>query len=170
MAEPVVYSVNEVVGYKDRLCLITAITKTQAGFNRYTLEDIDSEDAFLAHKHELARAQDVIVVGAFGEELFTDQPGQVQGTVEPPAAAKQSTRFADLTEEEVDRLAEARTSKNTNIQTKWGVKIMTGNLLTSQLSKWVWVSKWMKIFNGFKWYMNTYFGWDGDLRNVILKL
>ena len=76
-------------------------------------------------------------------------------------------RFA---EEEVDRLAEARTNKNTNIQTKWGVKILTGNLLTSQLSKCVWVSKWMKILNGFKWYMNTYFGWDGDLRNVILKL
>ena len=127
MAEPVVYSVNEVVGYKDRLCLIITISKTQAGFDRYTLEDIDSEDAFLALKHELVRAQDVIVMGAFGEELFTDPPGQVQETVEPPAAAKQSTRFADLTEEEVDRLAEVRASNNINIQTKWGVKILTGD-------------------------------------------
>ena len=34
MSEPVVYSVYEVVGYKDRLNLIAAITKTQGFFNR----------------------------------------------------------------------------------------------------------------------------------------
>ena len=47
MAEPVVvYSVNEVVCYKDKLCLITAITKTNGGeLSRCTLEDIDSSHA-----------------------------------------------------------------------------------------------------------------------------
>ena len=82
MAEPVVYCVNEVVGYKDRLYLITAITKTQGGFNRYTLEDIDSPDAYLAYKHELEKAQDVVLVECFSDELFGEDVAGGMGRVE----------------------------------------------------------------------------------------
>ena len=136
MAEPVVYSVNEIVGYKDRLCLITSITKTQMGFNRYTLEDIDSSDAYLAHKHELEKAQNVVLVECFSDELFGEDVaggmeeggGKVQENPRPAAPATETTRFADLSAEEVDKLAEARTSKNTNVQTKWGVKIFRGEI------------------------------------------
>ena len=136
MAEPVVYSVNEAVGYKDRLCLITAITKTQGGFNRYTLEDIDSPDAYLAHKHELEKAQDVVLVESFSDELFGEDVaggmeeggGNVQENPRPAAPATEITRFADLSAEEVDKLAKARTSKNTNVPTKWGVKIFRGKI------------------------------------------
>ena len=117
MAEPVVYSVNEVVGYKDRLCLITAITKTQGG------------------KHELEKVQDVVLVECFSDELFGEDVaggmeeggGKVQENPRPAAPATETTRFADLSAE-IDKLAEARTSKNTNVQTKWGVKIFIGKI------------------------------------------
>ena len=108
-------------------------------------------------------------VRAFGEELLTDQPAQVQESLEPPAAAQQRTQMAYLTEEELERLAEARTNKDTIIQTKWGVKILAGNC---------WHPSCQNGYEsqsecGFSMVLNciwTLLGWDSGLRNVILKL
>ena len=44
-----------------------------------------------------------------------------------PPACKQA-RFVDLTDEQLDRMAADRVSKNTQQQTKWGMKIFTGKL------------------------------------------
>ena len=118
------------------LSRLPRLTKTQGGFNRYTLEDIDSPDAYLAHKHELEKAQDVVLVEYFSDELFGEDVaggmeeggGKVQENPRPAAPATETTRFADLSAEDVDKLAEARTSKNTNVQTKWGVKIFRGKI------------------------------------------
>ena len=129
MASPVVYSINELVAYKEKLCLIQGITKTIHGFNTYHLEDIESDKVYVAHKHELTKATEVITLDQdFGEEFELQIPVPpilVAPKTEAPAAPK-SNRFLDLREEQVDAIADSRTAKNTNIQTKWGLNVFKG--------------------------------------------
>ena len=90
----------------------------------------------MAHKHDLEKAHDVVLVECFSDELFGEDVaggmeeagGEVQENPRPAAPETETTRFADLSAEEVDKVAEARTRKNTNLQTKWGVKIFRGKI------------------------------------------
>ena len=40
----------------------------------------------------------------------------------------QGARFAELSADQVDKIAETRTSENTNQQTKWAIHIMRGEV------------------------------------------
>ena len=128
MAEPVVYSMAEVVGYKDRLYRDYQVAGGGFSwymggggggggrFSRYTLEDIDSADVYLAHKHEMEKAQNVVLVECFSYELFgedlaagmQENGGEVQENHRPAVPATE-IRFADLGAKGADWLAEART-------------------------------------------------------------
>ena len=60
------------------------------------------------------------------QEACRRDGGEEQENPRPAAPATETTNFADLSAEKLDNVAEARTSKNTNVQTKWGVKIFRG--------------------------------------------
>ena len=49
MAEPTVFHIGEVVGYRDRVCLVKSITATNHEFNTFELEDIDEDMVYVAY-------------------------------------------------------------------------------------------------------------------------
>ena len=145
MAEPTMFHIGEVVGYRERVCLVKSITATNHGFNTFELEDIDEDVVYVAYKHELVKAIDLPALslgqeGEFAEILVRPMPEGAVPTAEaavPDSApldhpvsnpAATGGRFVRLTAAEVDSVASARTAKNTNEQTKWGTKIFKGKL------------------------------------------
>ena len=120
MASQLSFNINEMVGYKGRICLIQGIAKTILGYNTYTIEDIDSDAVFVAHKHELSKVAELDLTD---DIVFDESPAAV-----PPTAPleSQNNRFHELKEHEVDAIADARTAKNTNTQTKWALNILRG--------------------------------------------
>ena len=129
MAQPSVFHVGELVGYRDMVCLIRSINVTNHGFNVFELENIDEDETYLAYKHQLVKAIDLPTLdqeGDFAEILLAPQPEASIATGEPavpapaplkhqdPAPLQPKPRFATLTEAEVDSVASARTAKNTN--------------------------------------------------------
>ena len=144
MAQPSVFHVGELVGYRDTVCLIRSINVSNHGFNVFELENIDEDETYLAYKHQLVKAIDLPTLGQegnFAEILLAPQPEASIATGEPavpapaplkhqdPAPLQPKPRFATLTEAEVDSVASVRTAKNTNEQTKWGTKIFKGMFL-----------------------------------------
>ena len=145
MTEPTVFHIGEVVGYRDRVCLVVSITSTNHGFSTFELEGIDVGVVHVAYKHELVEAIDLPAIslgqeGEFAEILVGPMPEGAVPTAEAavpdsaplerPASNPASTggRFLRLTADEIDSVVSAWTAKNTNEQTKWGTKIFKGML------------------------------------------
>ena len=145
MTEPTVFLIGEVVGYRDRVCLMKSITATNHCFNTFELEDIDEDVVYVAYKHKLVKAIDLPAIslgqeGDFAEILVRPMSEGAVPTAEAalpdsaplerPASNPAATggQFVRLRADEVDSVASARTAKNTNEQTKWGTKIFKGML------------------------------------------
>ena len=117
------YSLNEFVKYRDKYCIIESIKKTIHGWNQYILEDVfDGSGKHVAHKGELQKATDLFIqdlevpVDLDESQMDLDQPESVE--VQP------KKRFAELSTQQIDEIAAARVSHNTNTQTKWAVRIL----------------------------------------------
>ena len=87
MAEPTMFHIGEVVGYRERICLVKSITATNHGFNTFELEDIDEDVVYVAYKHELVKAIDLPALslgqeGEFAEILVRPMPEGAVPTAE----------------------------------------------------------------------------------------
>ena len=86
MAQPSVFHVGELVGYRDTVCLIRSINVSNHGFNVFELENIDEDETYLAYKHQLVKAIDLPTLGQegdFAEILLAPQPEASIATGEP---------------------------------------------------------------------------------------
>ena len=66
--------------------------------------------------------------------LVIEEPAEPAhpATVSTPKAQNiENRRFHNMTEEELDQLADSRTSKHTKIQTKWGIQIFAGEFFSA---------------------------------------
>ena len=129
MAEPVVYNIGEVVGYKNSICMIEGIIKTSHGYNVYKLLDVDTNSYNIAHKHQLLKATELHMFSDSFTEQECHQDEFVENETESEEVVKPvepNSRFAALSAQDLDGIAAARISKNTDIQTKWGLKIFRG--------------------------------------------
>ena len=82
-----------------------------------------------------------IPVDLSGEWLTEDPTGQPVGPAEadggPPGQLNEGqTRFPSLSCDDLDALAAQRTSANTKEQTRWGVKVFTGEWWWISVTKW----------------------------------
>ena len=120
MASQATFTVNEIVGYKDSICIIEEIHMTNLGFNVYKLCDIENKKKYTAHKPDLKKATTV--------DLEFDEMDIVNETVvkNTNETVVKNTRFAELSDSAIDKIADSRVCKNTKIQTAWGVKIFRG--------------------------------------------
>ena len=118
MASPVMFTVDELVEFNQKYCLITDITKNKHGWNIFTVQDIVSEEKFSAHKSQLKKVEN-IWLDDFQEPMTMEVDEQKENIPAPK-------RFASLTPEDVDKIADARNCNSTKTQTKWAIKIMRG--------------------------------------------
>ena len=126
MATPVVYTVGELVEYKEKFCKILAINRNTYGWNDYILEDIRDSKRYRAHKGEIMKMQDLMTPMEFDVEIESE----MEENVEAP-----KPRFPTLESSQIDEIAEGRIAKNTSIQTKWAIKILRGNQKSNSLKK-----------------------------------
>ena len=79
MAQPSVFHVRELVGYRGTVCLIrsTSTSVTNHGFNAFELENIDEDETRLAYKRQLVKAIDLLTLdqeGDFAEASIATDP------------------------------------------------------------------------------------------------
>ena len=123
MADPTVYSIGEVVQHKDGIYVIEGITKITQGYNVYKLLNIDTHQCVNAFKHQLVKATQLALSL---DDSFTNSENASADQLHLTEVPIPSNRFATLTEIDINNIADARTSKNTDVQTKWGLKIFKG--------------------------------------------
>ena len=139
---PDIFTQGELVGFKDKICTISEIRASKLGYNTYVVTDIDSNFNYIAFKHQLTKS--VKLPGMDEELIMSDQdlfeldilmememdefeePRDDNGNNKENSKAAQTSRFLNLTEQQIDSIAEGRTSKHTKEQTRWGLKIFKG--------------------------------------------
>lgn len=129
------FTVGEIVKCQEKTCMITEIVN-RLGFNRYQVTDIDTGHSFMAFSYELKRCDEI--AAALLPEVFVDEVMEDEAAVpvEPAMELMEwdtpvepaPTRWAMLSEDEVDHIAENRHSKHTATQTKWAAKVLRGML------------------------------------------
>ena len=119
-------------GREEKVVLVTAVREGRATeARRYAVQDSDTGECFESYGcwQKPVTVADV----QLDDSLFDVVNGELSvgpsRTVPGPQVAesvKKTKRFPVLLKDEVDQLAGARTSKNTDEQTKWGVRIFRG--------------------------------------------
>ena len=130
-----IFTVNEIVKFKEKTCLITNIHNI-FGFNQYELVDIDTGNEMRAHGYQLSRSDTADLIDAeFVEEigLIGNEHTSVKTPVTVPAEESMDTvpnpRWAKISEQDIDALAENRHSHHTSSQTKWATAAFKGKIL-----------------------------------------
>ena len=134
MASQAVFAVGDIVTCRGKTCLLTEI-RNQLGFNRYFLTNLDTGENLTGFGYELGKCE-IQAVGLEDEmdeeltvavdEQATDADADADAMVENE---DDDERWADLTNDDIDRLAENRHSKHTATQTKWAVQVFRGEWL-----------------------------------------
>ena len=110
------FEVGELVFFKEKLCVILSITN-KLGFNDYKLMNTDNGVIHSSFGYQLSKTGENSL--NLVEEADNICPQQ------PPMNGSGS-RFANLTDDQVDSIADNRTSQNTKRQTQWAVNILKG--------------------------------------------
>ena len=53
---PVIFEEDEIVGFKDKICIIKAIRQAKLGYHLFELTDIDTQATYVSFKHQLSKA------------------------------------------------------------------------------------------------------------------
>ena len=130
-----VFTVNDIVKFGEKTCMITDIDN-KLGFRQYVLVDVDSGAKHRAARYQLKESElaaalipaDFLENMDFTEETDPTPPPNVDSTV-----PKSEQRWADVSEADLNSLAENRHSSSTANQTKWAVKAFRGWFIISCL-------------------------------------
>ena len=131
------FTVNEVVKCKGKICLITDI-RNVLGFNEFTLVDIDTGSTLIARRYQMERSDEVAAALLPEFQLSDDHLIATTEDIDMPLldhddASDQpdtnSTRWARVTEDDINNLAANRHSHHTGSQTKWAVRLFKGRKL-----------------------------------------
>ena len=110
--------VGDVVVYKGKEDAVILHEEAPLGFRVFTLLILDSGATVTSHRLDIEEKQvnflNEFVLGDDLEEQTTLQHGE------------KVQRFATVTEDDIDDLRQEKTSKSTNYQTNWGVKVLRG--------------------------------------------
>lgn len=123
------FDIGEIVKCDDKVCLISDIIRT-LGFNQYLLMDMDTGHTLKAFGYQLAKCQEI--ADALVTELMDAGEAEIVSVVETsePKRSREDDRgrWAEMSEESLNQLAENRHSKSTASQTKWAVKAFQGTV------------------------------------------
>jgi hypothetical protein len=125
-----IISVGDFVKTAGRVCYVENIDRS-LGFGQYILVDIDSGVVLKKSRYELEPIHVDIVTGNDGDMDFENIDIQTlsQPNEDRKSSKTEGNRFATICEEDLDKIALNRTSKNTRNQTSWGVSIFKGETL-----------------------------------------
>ena len=128
-------------GMDTRTVLITAVKDTPGiQAKQFTVADWSTGEEFMTYACWLRPVTEVLIDMAARwdeapQEVVVLEPAQAEA--QPPAQATEGrARFASLSSAELDTLAGRRTSTNTDEQTKWGVKVFTGECTGAWWNRW----------------------------------
>ena len=136
---PPVFSLNQIINFKGKTCLITNIFKV-LGFHQYEVVDIDTGHRMRAMGYQMAPSEEV---SAALLPEFQMMEEEIEIPAEPSSSTITTTesdnvntdtvnsaRWAKMTEIELNALAENRHSQYTANQTRWAAKAFKGMFLT----------------------------------------
>ena len=110
------FEVGELVFFKEKLCVILSITN-KLGFNDYKLMNTNNGVIHSSFGYQLSKTgENSLKLAEEADDICPQQP-PMNGS---------GSRFANLTDDQVDSIADNRTSQNTKRQTQWAVNILKG--------------------------------------------
>jgi hypothetical protein len=133
---PEQYGVDELVLVQGHVCIIKEILQTALGFKKYQVQNLDTGEDILVSKHDMEKA----VMESFDDSLemnwnldieeIVNAPNETTENKQDETPKKQDDdaprRHGNLTEEEIDAVAQGRLSAATEHQTKWAVNLFKG--------------------------------------------
>lgn len=137
-----VFSINQIVTFKGKTCLIQDIQKI-LGFHQYEVVDIDTGAVMISMGYQMTSCEDVyhallpdfldvempeIEIPMPEIEIPTPAPAEKKPT--PQENVNNSGRWAKMSEADLNALAENRHSAYTGNQTRWAVRAFRGLFLT----------------------------------------
>ena len=128
MADPVVYSEGDMV-YNHRLCITGDIMDNGLGLKSYCITDVESGTECKVKKHNLepVNAEKIILpnIGWDTELIIIDVKEPNVVNTSPAAGNKKSHKMhLDLSDKEINEVANQKLSENTEHQTKWQVALI----------------------------------------------
>lgn len=123
-------------GIEERTVLITKIEAAQERLpKRYIVVDCESWNEFSTFGCWLKPVKGDSIITDIFEDIENVSPNasiqQNQDREEIKPASEPEKRFGEMSTEQLDVLAGASRSSNTNEQTKWGIRIFRGKQLVS---------------------------------------
>lgn len=133
------FSVGETVKVRNNVCQILSITNA-LGFNRYHVIEVDTGKSHNCSKYEMEKAPEFFA--CFNTEMTDDNTEDGNMMIEdeddfvidenmamvdqPQVAVNPTARFPNVSDEDLNQLAEEKNSNQTKKQTSWAVKILKG--------------------------------------------
>ena len=116
-----------------KVVMITTINNS-LGYNMYGVVDIDSGHQFTAYRYQMEKTEEIAAAllpenDIFEEAVKEEAMDEVDPIAEPDASTSTEGRWADMTEDAVDKLASNRHSIHTSTQTKWAVQVFRGECI-----------------------------------------
>ena len=124
------FSVCEVVVYGNQLHRVQQVLNTHLGFKSYQVKNVTTGELFDVGKHLLSKpfVEDILLANIDWDADVKESDvihGELADVVELEEI-KPVPRHAVLTEMEIDGIAQARLSENSEKQTKWAVSLFKG--------------------------------------------
>ena len=137
-ASPENFAIGDWVVCRGELCKVVDIQATHLGYRSFCVQNFDTGVLKNVSKHELIKAvlQDITLLKEDWDEdipeFVLDTPVRpatataTTATATATAATVTSSRHAVLHDSEIDDIAKARLSHNSEKQTKWAVALLRG--------------------------------------------
>jgi hypothetical protein len=126
---PVVYNQGDLVLYEGQFHVVEGVQTSQLGYKTYKVSNVETGTVVCVAKHKLEAIHmeevDDIPEMNWNVELG-DLDDQVE-SVEVHELKPGASRYADLTDKDLDEVAKSRLSDRTERQTRWAVSLFKGN-------------------------------------------
>ena len=123
--------VGQYVAHNGSIYVITNIEATALGYRSYHIENIEKNEVLFVGKHAIYPTHmEEIDHNEFDydTEVFNNIPTETEENVTElkKEVKTNNSRYVDVTNEEIDQIAKARISENSEKQTKWAVSLFKG--------------------------------------------
>ena len=130
---PETFYVGQYVDHKGGIFVINNIEDTPLGYRRYVIQNVETNDVLCVPKHAIYPTHmEEVDENEFNwdTDVFNINPQHAE-TEENVIELKEEvptkkSRYVDVTNEEIDEIAKARISTNSDKQTKWAVSLFKG--------------------------------------------
>lgn len=118
-----VFEVGDIVVYDNNLYMLDSIQNTHLGYRSYNIRSLENGTILNVSKHLISKPE---ITDLDISEINWDDEIEENVSESGPQNNIQGNRHVIMSEEEINEVAAARLSHNTEAQTKWAANLFRG--------------------------------------------